>query len=95
MTPRVEVDTINPMKNKLDPKNESHWMTHANHEARRDTNPLTATGAPMPCATSPLWNEWAANNSTPEAKALAAFDPSDMLMASIKGITTGARPVNW
>ena len=57
------------------------------------SNPLTASGAPKPLPSSPLWNEWAANNPTPEAKALAAFDPSDMLMASMKAIATGARPV--
>jgi len=57
-------------------------------------NSLTATGAAKPLPSSPLWNEWAANNPTPEAKALAAFDPSDTLMASIKAITTGAQPVN-
>ena len=58
-------------------------------------NPQTATGAPMPCATSPLWNEWAGNNPQPEAKALRALDPSDAIMEGIKGVTTGARPVNF
>jgi hypothetical protein len=56
---------------------------------------LIKAGAPRPDPMSSLWNDWAANNPTPQAKALAAFDPSDMLMASIKGITTGARPVNF
>ena len=58
-------------------------------------NLLTATGAPKPLPSSPLWNEWAANNPQPEAKALAQFDFSDQMMKSIKGITTGARPVNF
>ena len=94
------------MKNKLDPKNESHWMTHANHEARRDekltrhTNPtlwglLTKHGAPKPRRTDSWWNDWAANNPTPAAKGLKALDPSDAMMMGIKAITTGARPVNW
>jgi len=56
-------------------------------------NPLTTTGAPKPLPSSPLWNDWAANNPQPEAKALKAFDPSDALMLGIKGIVTGARPV--
>ena len=53
----------------------------------------TDFGAPRPADSSPSWNEWAANNPQAEAKALAAFDPSDMLMESIKGILTGARPI--
>ena len=64
----------------------------------RQTNPtlwklMTRHGAPKPSPDSSLWNDWAGNNPTPEAKALRAFDPSDSLMKSIKGITTGARPV--
>ena len=59
------------------------------------SNPLTATGAPKPLPSSPLWNEWAANNPQPEALALKALDPSDALMQGIKAITTGARPVNF
>jgi hypothetical protein len=55
---------------------------------------VTRKGAPKPAPTSPFWNEWAANNPQPEAKALKALDPSDALMLGIKGITTGARPVN-
>ena len=54
----------------------------------------TDFGAPRPADSSPLWNEWAANNPQPEAKALAQFDFSDLMMKSIKGITTGARPVD-
>ena len=57
-------------------------------------NPLTATGATKPLPSSPLWNDWAANNPQPEAKALKALDPSDAIMLGIKGITTGARPVD-
>ena len=89
---------------KLDPKNESHWITHAEYEARRDfpkltkhINPtlwamMTEHGAPKPDTMSPLWNDWAGNNPQPEAKALATFDPSDSLMRSIKGLIRGARP---
>jgi len=58
-------------------------------------NPQTASGAPKPLGSSPLWNEWAANNPTPQAKALAQLDPSDSLMKAIKGITQGARPVDY
>ena len=54
----------------------------------------TAKGAPKPLASSPLWNEWAANNPQPEAKALKAFNPSDSITQGIKGILTGARPAN-
>ena len=54
----------------------------------------TDFGAPRPADSSPLFNEWAANNPQPEAKALAQIDFSDPMMKSIKGITTGARPVD-
>tara|TARA_Y100000590_G_scaffold147747_2_gene169700 strand:+ start:4669 stop:4965 length:297 start_codon:yes stop_codon:yes gene_type:complete len=76
---------------KLDPKNESHWMTHAEHEERRGK--LTQHGAPKPDPMSPLWNDWCANNPQPEAKALAVFDPSEKLMQALKGIARGARPI--
>jgi|TARA_R110000744_G_scaffold259466_1_gene374587 hypothetical protein len=56
-------------------------------------NPLTATGAPKPLPSSPLWNEWAANNPTPQAKALAGLDIVGHMQPALKGILTGARPV--
>jgi len=56
---------------------------------------VTRKGAPKPVATSPFWNEWAANNPTPEAKALAKVDIVKPMMAAMKAIATGARPVNW
>jgi hypothetical protein len=75
---------------KLDPNNESHWITHDEYMKREE---IIRAGAPRPDGSSPYWNDWAANNPTPQAKALAAFDPSDTLMASLKGIITGARPI--
>ena len=59
------------------------------------SNPLTATGAPKPLASSPLWNEWAANNPQPEAIALANLEVNNSLMMSMKGICQGARPCNF
>jgi hypothetical protein len=56
-------------------------------------NPLTTTGAPKPLASSPLWNEWAANNPQPEAIALANLEVNNSLMMSMKGICRGARPI--
>ena len=56
---------------------------------------LTKAGAPRPDPMSSLWNDWAANNPQPEALALRALDPSDAIMEGIKGITTGARPVDF
>ena len=53
---------------------------------------LIATGAPKPLASSPLWNEWAANNPQPEAIALGKLDIVDPMMQSMKAIATGARP---
>lgn len=60
-----------------------------------NTNPLTAAGAPKPLGSSPLWNEWAANNPQPTAIALGKLDVQTHIMQSMKAITTGARPVNW
>jgi hypothetical protein len=91
---------------KLDPNHESHWTTHAKQEGWGDNfgndipegwelDPVWGpiNGAVRPKAENPIWNEWAAENPQPEAKALAQFDPSDSLMRAIKGITTGVRPV--
>ena len=58
------------------------------------SNPLTATGAPKPLPSSPLWNEWAANNPQPEAIALGKLDIVEPMMQSMKAIVTGARPCN-
>ena len=91
-------------KNKLDPNNESHWITHAEHEARRDmtltrwSNPtlwamLTQHGAPKPADSSPLANDWAANNPTPQAIALGNFDFVKPMLPSLTGIVRGARPI--
>lgn len=54
---------------------------------------LTKAGAPRPAESSPLWNEWAANNPQPEAIALASLEVNDSLMMSMKGICQGARPI--
>ena len=88
--------------NKLNPLT-MNWMTHAEHEARRDkltrwTNPtlwalLTQHGAAKPEHTDSWWNDWAANNPQPEAHALGGFDFVKPMMASLTGIVRGARPI--
>ena len=55
---------------------------------------LIATGAPKPLASSPLWNEWAANNPQPEAEALAKVDIMPSMAGLMKAIATGARPID-
>tara|TARA_Y100000296_G_scaffold77307_1_gene98815 strand:- start:517 stop:810 length:294 start_codon:yes stop_codon:yes gene_type:complete len=89
------------------PNNNSEWITHAEHEERRGiskltkhTNPslwamLARHGAEKPHRTAIWWNDWAANNPTPEVKALAKLDVAGSLTSFVKGVTTGARPVNW
>ena len=91
---------------KLNPNNDSHWQTHAEHESKRDwpkltkhTNPtlwamLTEHGAEKPDPMSCLWNDWAANNPQPAAMALAKVDIVTPMMGTMKAIATGARPVN-
>ena len=61
----------------------------------RKDNPLTAAGAPRPDGSSPLWNDWAANNPTPQAIALANLKVNNALMMSMKGICQGARHANF
>jgi len=56
---------------------------------------LTQHGAPKPPRIAPWWNDWAANNPTGQAKALAKVNISGNLMPLMKAIATGARPVNW
>ena len=58
-------------------------------------NELTKAGAPRPADSSPLANDWAANNPTPAAIALGKLDIVKPLIATMKGITTGARPVDY
>ena len=53
----------------------------------------TDFGAPRPDESSPLWNDWAANNPTPQAIALANLEVNNSLMMSMKGICQGARPI--
>jgi hypothetical protein len=59
----------------------------------KNLNPLTAAGAPRPANSSPLFNDWAANNPTPEAIAMANFDFVKPMLASLTGISKGARPI--
>ena len=67
-------------ENALDPNNDSHWMTHRESQER-------------PHPSSPLWNDWAAKNPTPQAVALGKLDPSLSLAATMTAISKGARPV--
>jgi hypothetical protein len=57
-------------------------------------NELTRHGAPRPSGSSCTWNDWAANNPTPQALALANLDIVKPMMGAMKAIATGARPVN-
>ena len=64
----------------------------------RQTNPtlwneMTRKGAPKPSGSSVTWNDWAANNPTPEAIAMANFDFVKPMLASLTCIRKGARPV--
>jgi hypothetical protein len=56
-------------------------------------NELTKAGAPRPADSSPLWNDWAAKNPQPAALAMAKLDIVEPLIATMKGIATGARPI--
>jgi hypothetical protein len=56
---------------------------------------LTKAGAPKPLSSSPLWNEWAANNLTPQAKGLAKVNVKGDLAKLMTAISRGARPVEW
>tara|TARA_Y100000310_G_scaffold139133_1_gene138380 strand:+ start:271 stop:480 length:210 start_codon:yes stop_codon:yes gene_type:complete len=67
-------------------KNEK--MTHREHRI------LTRKGAQQPQESSPLWNDWAANNPQPEAKALAKVDIMPSMAGLMKAIATGARPID-
>ena len=53
----------------------------------------TDFGAPCPDKSSPLWNEWAANNPQPEAEAMVKVDVTGNIMPLLKAIATGARPI--
>ena len=54
---------------------------------------LTKAGAPRPNTMSPLWNDWAANNPTPAALALAKIDIVEPMMGTMRAVATGARPI--
>ena len=57
----------------------------------------TDFGAPRPDGSSPLWNDWAANNPTPQAKALGqaniASNLADSLLNSRGILGSAARPI--
>ena len=71
----------------LDPTNDSHWISHS------EWLKIVAKGAPQPSVSSAFWNDWAANNPTPEAHALGGFDFVNPMLASLTCISKGARPV--
>jgi hypothetical protein len=89
----------------LDPRNDNDWITHAEHEQRRErltkwTNPtlwnlITQHGAPKPPPNAVWWNDWAANNPTPAAIALGKLDIVTPLKDTMKAIATGARPIEF
>ena len=56
-------------------------------------NEMTRKGAPQPSGSSVTWNDWAANNPTPQALALAELDFVEPMMGAMKAIATGARPI--
>jgi hypothetical protein len=88
--------TKEPTKN-LDPNNENHWMTFDEFmkraHAQNTITKLTKTGAPRPAESSPLWNEWASNNPTGAASALAKVNVKGDLTKLMTAISRGARPV--
>lgn len=51
-------------------------------------------GALRPLPSSPLWNDWAAEHPTPEAKGLANIPPlTETITPALSGIFNGARPI--
>jgi hypothetical protein len=60
-------------------------------------NPNYPAGSPAPSPSSPFWNDWAANNPTPQALALAKTNIAESLTSSLlnpRGILgSAARPV--
>jgi len=55
---------------------------------------LTKAGAPRPADSSPLYNEWVANNPQREQIALAGVDITKSMPQSLKGIFNGARAID-
>ena len=73
------------MKTTLNPNNENHWTSH---------NALIAEGAPAPLPSSPLWNDWAANNPTARTLALRKVNLANSGLLSKTGILgSAARPM--
>ena len=56
-------------------------------------NPNYPAGSPAPAPSSPFWNDWAAQNPTPQAKALAKLNIVDPLVDTMTAISKGARPI--
>jgi hypothetical protein len=56
-------------------------------------NEMTRKGAPKPLGSCVWWNDWAANNPQPEAKALLKVDVTGNITPLLKAIATGARPI--
>lgn len=57
-------------------------------------NELTKAGAPRPADSSPLANEWVANNPQREQIALMGVDITKSMLQSFRGIFQGARPID-
>ena len=71
-----------------------------NSRLTKQTNPtlwneMTRKGAPKPLGSSATWNDWAANNPTPQAIALGNVDIVTPIMGTMTAISKGARPVNY
>ena len=75
----------------LDTNNPTHWISH------NEWLKIVAKGAPQPSGSSAFWNDWAANNPTPQAIALASLDVVSSLKSGLlnpRGILgSAARPV--
>jgi len=57
-------------------------------------NEMTRKGAPKPLGSCVWWNDWAANNPTPQALALASVNLMDSGLLNPRGILgSAARPI--
>ena len=52
-------------RTELDPNNPDHWVSY------NEWKKIVAKGAPRPSGSSAFYNDWAANNPTPQAMAMA------------------------
>ena len=73
------------------PNNPSHWVSH------NEWLKIVAKGAPQPSTSSAFWNDWAANNPSPQAIALMGLNVAASLKSSLlnpRGILgSAARPI--